>query len=71
MKSKIIDISVKNQFYQLRRMDLSCLFSEGFNCLMDKDQLIFRLIFVPVITWFRVQLTINLTSGNLRSQIYR
>ena len=38
-------IAIKNQLYKLRGIDLSCLFSEGFNCLMNEDSLIFHLIF--------------------------
>ena len=29
-------IAIKNQLYKLRGIDLSCLFSEGFSCLMKK-----------------------------------
>ena len=41
-------IAIKNQLYKLRGIDLSCLFSEGFSCLMKKDSLIFRLTFASV-----------------------
>ena len=38
-------IAIKNQLYKLSGIDLSSLFSEGFDSLMNRDSLIFRLIF--------------------------
>ena len=38
-------LAIKNQLYKLKEINISCLFSEGFSCLMNKDSLIFHSIF--------------------------